>query len=72
MGSKHLGGDVNLAWPTGQIAVMGAQGAVSILYRKELAVAEDPGGRRAPSSRPSTTCSWPTRTWPASAATSTA
>jgi propionyl-CoA carboxylase beta chain len=36
MGSKHLGGDVNVAWPTAQIAVTGAQGAVSILYRKEL------------------------------------
>ena len=42
MGSKHLGGDVNLAWPTAQIAVMGAQGAVSILYRRELASATDP------------------------------
>jgi len=42
MGSKHLGGDVNLAWPTAQIAVMGAQGAVNILYRRELAAAEDP------------------------------
>ena len=42
MGSKHLGGDVNLAWPTAQIAVMGAQGAVSILYRRELAAASDP------------------------------
>jgi propionyl-CoA carboxylase beta chain len=37
MGSKHLGGDINLAWPTAQIAVTGAQGAVNILYRKELA-----------------------------------
>jgi propionyl-CoA/long-chain acyl-CoA carboxylase carboxyl transferase subunit len=37
MGSKHLGADVNLAWPTAQIAVMGAQGAVNILYRQELA-----------------------------------
>jgi propionyl-CoA carboxylase beta chain len=37
MGSKHLGADVNLAWPTAQIAVMGAQGAVNILYRSELA-----------------------------------
>ena len=37
MGSKHLGADVNLAWPTAQIAVMGAQGAVNILYRHELA-----------------------------------
>ncbi|OLM10368.1 Acetyl-coenzyme A carboxyl transferase [Pseudonocardia sp. Ae505_Ps2] len=36
MGSKHLGADVNIAWPTAQIAVTGAQGAVSILYRKEL------------------------------------
>jgi propionyl-CoA carboxylase beta chain len=36
MGSKHLGADLNLAWPTAQIAVMGAQGAVNILYRKEL------------------------------------
>jgi len=41
MGSKHLGGDVNLAWPTAQIAVMGAQGAVNILYRRELADAPD-------------------------------
>ena len=37
MGSKHLGADINLAWPTAQIAVMGAQGAVNILYRSELA-----------------------------------
>ncbi len=36
MGSKHLGADVNLAWPTAQIAVMGAQGAVNILYRNSL------------------------------------
>jgi propionyl-CoA carboxylase beta chain len=41
MGSKHLGADVNLAWPTAQIAVMGAQGAVNILYRRELAAAGD-------------------------------
>ncbi|MDO5535633.1 MAG: carboxyl transferase domain-containing protein, partial [Propionibacteriaceae bacterium] len=47
MGSKHLGADVNLAWPTAQIAVMGAEGAVEILYRKELAEAEDPVKRRA-------------------------
>jgi propionyl-CoA carboxylase beta chain len=37
MGSKHLGADINLAWPTSQIAVMGAQGAINILYRKEIA-----------------------------------
>jgi propionyl-CoA carboxylase beta chain len=47
MGSKHLGADVNLAWPTAQIAVMGAQGAVGILYRKEIAAADDPEARRA-------------------------
>ena len=47
MGSKHLGGDVNLAWPTAQIAVMGAQGAVNILYRRELATATDPDALRA-------------------------
>jgi propionyl-CoA carboxylase beta chain len=43
MGSKHLGADVNLAWPTAQIAVVGAQGAVNILYRKELRAAEEDG-----------------------------
>jgi propionyl-CoA carboxylase beta chain len=47
MGSKHLGADMNLAWPTAQIAVMGAQGAVNILYRSELAEADDPDARRA-------------------------
>jgi propionyl-CoA carboxylase beta chain len=47
MGSKHLGADINVAWPTAQIAVMGAQGAVNILYRNELAEAEDPEARRA-------------------------
>jgi propionyl-CoA carboxylase beta chain len=46
MGSKHLGADINLAWPTAQIAVMGAEGAVNILYRKELAAAEDPVAKR--------------------------
>jgi propionyl-CoA carboxylase beta chain len=48
MGSKHLGADINLAWPTAQIAVMGAQGAVNILYRRELANSgEASEGRRA-------------------------
>jgi propionyl-CoA carboxylase beta chain len=46
MGSKHLGADINLAWPTAQIAVMGAQGAVNILYRKELAASDDPDALR--------------------------
>jgi propionyl-CoA/long-chain acyl-CoA carboxylase carboxyl transferase subunit len=43
MGSKHLGADINLAWPTAQIAVMGAQGAVNILYRRQLAEAAESG-----------------------------
>jgi propionyl-CoA carboxylase beta chain len=47
MGSKHLGADINLAWPTAQIAVMGAQGAVNILYRSELAEAKDADQKRA-------------------------
>ncbi len=47
MGSKHLGADLNLAWPTAQIAVMGAQGAVNILYRREIAAADEPDAVRA-------------------------
>jgi propionyl-CoA carboxylase beta chain len=47
MGSKHLGADMNVAWPTAQIAVMGAQGAANILHRKEIAAAEDPEAVRA-------------------------
>ena len=47
MGSKHLGADLNFAWPTAQIAVMGAQGAVNILYRQELRDAADPVAERA-------------------------
>jgi propionyl-CoA carboxylase beta chain len=46
MGSKHLRADVNLAWPTAEIAVMGAQGAVNILYRRDLADVADPDARR--------------------------
>jgi propionyl-CoA carboxylase beta chain len=41
MGSKHIRTDLNFAWPTAEIAVMGAEGAVDILYRRELAEAED-------------------------------
>jgi propionyl-CoA carboxylase beta chain len=47
MGSKHLGADINLAWPSAQIAVVGASGAVGILYRKEIAAADDPEAKRA-------------------------
>ena len=41
MGSKYLGSDINFAWPSAEIAVMGAQGAVNILYRKEISGAQD-------------------------------
>ena len=47
MSSKHIRGDVNLAWPTAEIAVMGAEGAVNVLYREELANAQDVPGERA-------------------------
>jgi propionyl-CoA carboxylase beta chain len=47
MGSKNLGADVNLAWPTAQVAVVGAQGAVNIVRRKEIAAADDPDEARA-------------------------
>ena len=44
MGSKQLGADVNLAWPTAQIAVMGSGGAVNILQRSTLKKVADAGG----------------------------
>ncbi|MDT7839830.1 acyl-CoA carboxylase subunit beta [Streptomyces justiciae] len=47
MGSKHLGADINLAWPSARIAVMGAEGAVGVLHRRELAAADDPEALRA-------------------------
>jgi acetyl-CoA carboxylase carboxyltransferase component len=47
MSSKHIRGDVNLAWPTAEIAVMGPEGAINVLYRRELAQAEDPDTLRA-------------------------
>ncbi len=46
MGSKHLRADINLAWPTAEIAVMGAQGAVNILHRRTIAAADDPEASR--------------------------
>ena len=46
MASKHLGADVNYAWPSAEIAVMGPKGAVNILYRDELERASDPEKRR--------------------------
>ena len=47
MSSKHIRGDVNLAWPTAELAVMGPDGAVSIIFRKELDKAKDPVKRKA-------------------------
>jgi acetyl-CoA carboxylase carboxyltransferase component len=47
MSSKHIRSDVNLAWPSAEIAVMGPDGAVSIIFRKELADAKDPVKRKA-------------------------
>lgn len=46
MNSKNLGGDFNFAWPTAEIAVMGPEGAVAILYRKDLENSEDPVGMK--------------------------
>jgi propionyl-CoA carboxylase beta chain len=47
MASKHIRADANFAYPTAEIAVMGPEGAVNVLYRKELAEAPDPAGFRA-------------------------
>jgi propionyl-CoA carboxylase beta chain len=47
MNSKHIRSDLNLAWPTAEIAVMGPEGAVNIIFRRELADAKDPDKRKA-------------------------
>ena len=47
MSSKHIRADLNLAWPSAELAVMGPEGAVNIIFRKELAEAKDPAARRA-------------------------
>jgi len=47
MSSKHIRGDLNLAWPTAEIAVMGPEGAVEIIFRRELKEAADPVARKA-------------------------
>ncbi|MBM3182330.1 MAG: methylmalonyl-CoA carboxyltransferase, partial [Chloroflexi bacterium] len=47
MSSKHIRGDINLAWPTAEIAVMGPDGAVNIIFRKELDAAKDPVKKKA-------------------------
>ncbi len=47
MSSKHIRGDINLAWPSAEIAVMGPEGAVNIIFRKEISKAKDPDKKRA-------------------------
>ena len=46
MSSKHIRGDVNIAWPSAELAVMGPEGAVEIIFRKELAEAKNPEQRK--------------------------
>jgi propionyl-CoA carboxylase beta chain len=46
MNSKHIGGDLNFAWPTAEIAVMGPKSAVEIIYRREIAAADDPEAKK--------------------------
>jgi len=46
MSSKHVGGDINLAWPDAEIAVMGAKGAVEVLNHREIAAADDPDAKQ--------------------------
>lgn len=45
MNSKHIGADLNFAWPTAEIAVMGAQGAAEIIFKKEIEQSENPGAK---------------------------
>ena len=64
MSSKHIRTDVNYAWPTAEIAVMGPEGAVNVLYRRELAGGGGPRGaargrRSRSSARSSRTPTWP-------------
>lgn len=47
MSSKHLGADMVFAWPTAEIAVMGPDGAANIIFRKDIAAADDPVSERA-------------------------
>ena len=67
MGSKHIRTDVNLAWPTAEIAVMGPEGAVNIVYRRELAAGRRRRTRAAERSTSSASAS-PTRSSRPSAA----
>ena len=51
MSSKHIRGDMNFAWPTAEIAVMGVEGAVNIIFKDRIAAADDPAAERAPPGR---------------------
>ena len=62
MNSKSIGADLAFAWPSAELAVMGPEGAVEIVYRRELAEAADPVGRREPSWSRSTPSATPTPT----------
>ncbi len=71
MSSKHVRGDMNFAWPTAEIAVMGVEGAVNIIFRDRIAAADDPRCRARQARRRVRGASSPTRTPPRRAATST-
>ena len=71
MNSKSIGADLAYAWPSAELAVMGPQGAVEIVYRRELAEVGRPGRAAGPSWSRSTPSATPTPTWPPSGATST-
>jgi propionyl-CoA carboxylase beta chain len=46
MSSKHLGADINFAWPTAEVAVMGPEGAVNVIYKRDIAGSPTPEKRR--------------------------
>ena len=71
MASKHIRTDVNFAWPTAEIAVMGPEGAVNMLYRRELAAAADAAALRQQKVAGVPRASSPTPSWPPTAASST-
>ena len=71
MASKHIRTDLNFAYPTAEIAVMGPEGAVNILYRRELGQGRRPRGAARARRSPSSARSSRTPTWPPTAASST-
>ena len=69
MSSKHIRADFNFAWPTAEVAVMGPEGAVNIVFRGELEEADDAEARRGRADRGLPRAGSRTRTSPPSAAT---